>query len=146
MHLNPNDLTGMFQTHKSNSCLMKLKIVETWKRVHSLIGDGDLNLHPRFNGDGGNLLHYMSRAEKVDNPLVNTEFKSVTRVGTFTTWRFSGCDVKNFSGHSHRSLHPQPLKIVSIYPHKRVSSYNNTCTHIILHFPEINRTSILVLI
>lgn len=59
------------------------------KRVHSLIGNGDLNFHTRFNGDGGNLLHYIGRAEKVDNSLVDTEFKSVPCVGTYNKKRMN---------------------------------------------------------
>nr|ACU14611.1 unknown [Glycine max] len=75
----------------------------------SSICNGHLNLDTGFNCDRGYLLNHIRGTVEVNDSFVYTQLKSVSCVGAFTTGGFSGGDVKNFSWHPNRSLHPEML-------------------------------------
>ena len=73
------------------------------------VGNSYFHLHTRLNRNGGNLLNNIWGAKQVDNTLVDTKFKSIPSVGTFTTRGLPGGDVQNLGGDSHWALNPQHL-------------------------------------
>lgn len=50
--------------------------------MHLGISNCNLNLHTRFNGNGGDLFHYIRRTEKVDYTFVDPQLKSIPCVST----------------------------------------------------------------
>ena len=45
------------------------------------VSDGDLDLHTRFDGDGGDLLDDLGGRVKVDHALVDAHLEAVPRLG-----------------------------------------------------------------
>merc|ERR1712146_346889 len=71
--------------------------------------DRHLNLDTRLNGDARDLLHDISGAEEIDEPLVDTQLVAIPRVGTLTTWRLARRQVQALCRHAHRALHLETL-------------------------------------
>ena len=56
----------------------------------SVVGNGDLNLDARLDGDGGNLLHSGGWADEIDQTLVNAELVAIPCLGTLTARSHAG--------------------------------------------------------
>merc|ERR1712198_32661 len=68
------------------------------------VGDGNLDLDARFDGDGGDLLDNLRRRVKIDDALVDTHLEPVPSFGTFTTGGLTRGDSQGLGRHSHGSL------------------------------------------
>ena len=67
-------------------------------RSRRLVGDdGHLDLDARFDGDGRDLLHDVSRGVQIDQTLVNAHLESIPGVGTFTARRLANRQAKRWS-------------------------------------------------
>ena len=77
--------------------------------------DCHLNLDARLNGDARDLLHDISGAEEIDEPLVDTQLVAIPRVGTLTTWRLARRQVQGLCRHTHRALHLHTQTIIYYY-------------------------------
>ena len=51
------------------------------QEIRNLISNSDFHLHTRFYGNGGDLLHNIRRAKKINNSLMDPKFKSIPSIG-----------------------------------------------------------------
>jgi hypothetical protein len=65
-----------------------------------LVVDDDSDVNTGLNDDGGELLDNLGRRVKVNQSFVDSHLVSVPRVGTLTTRRLAGGDLKNLGGKS----------------------------------------------
>merc|ERR1719365_99068 len=76
--------------------------------------NGHLNIDTRLDGDGGDLLHHVTRGVKVHNTFVDTHLKSVPGVGTLTVGRLTGGDPKHLGRQTGGSAHVEALLLGSL--------------------------------
>merc|ERR1711863_77969 len=73
------------------------------------VGDGDLDLHTWFDGDGGDLLDDLGGRVQVDDPLVDPHLEAIPGLGTLTARSLTGGDPQGLGGHPHGALDLQLL-------------------------------------
>lgn len=84
-------------------------VIERQVSWHLRVSNCDLNLNPWFDGDGGDLLHNIWWAEKINNSLVNTKLKSVPCVCSCWISKYWN----NFSARSSISMNSKKRSNVS---------------------------------
>merc|ERR1712141_769551 len=68
------------------------------------VGDGDLNLHTWFDGDGGDLLDDLGGRVQVDDALVDPHLEAIPGLGTLTARGLTGRDPQGLVGHANGAL------------------------------------------
>merc|ERR1712038_462148 len=68
------------------------------------VGDGDLDLHTWFDGDGGDLLDDLGGRVQVDDPLVVPHLETIPGLGTLSARSLTGGDSQGLGGHPDGSL------------------------------------------
>ena len=69
------------------------------------IGDCDLDLNPRLNRDGRDLLHDLRGRVQVDDALVDAHLEAVPCLGTLTARRLARCNAQYLCGEAHGTGH-----------------------------------------
>ena len=77
------------------------------------VGDGDLDVHPRLNGDGGDLLDDLRRRVEIDETLVDAHLETIPRVGTLTARGLAGGDPELLGREADRALDLEVLVLGS---------------------------------
>ena len=83
-------------------------------RTDLSVGNGDLNLYSRFNGNGGDLLDDLRWRVKIDDTLMDAHLEAIPSLGTFTARSFTGGDPQGFGGHPDGSLNFEFLVLGSL--------------------------------
>ena len=96
-------MTG-FNILKSGCFYCRFKINQSLS-----IGNGDLNLHTGFDGDGGDLLDDLRWRMQINDTLMDAHLETIPSLGTFTARCLPGGDAKGFSWHPDGSLDLQVL-------------------------------------
>ena len=73
------------------------------------VRDGHLDLDPRLDRDGGDLLDDLRRRVQVDEALVDAHLEPVPGVGTLTARRLAGGDAERLGRQPDRALNLEPL-------------------------------------
>mmetsp|Transcript_12140 Transcript_12140/g.39616 ORF Transcript_12140/g.39616 Transcript_12140/m.39616 type:complete len:230 (-) Transcript_12140:14-703(-) len=73
------------------------------------VRDGHLDLDPRLDRDGGDLLDDLRRRVQVDEALVDAHLEPVPGVGTLTARRLAGGDAERLGRQPDRALDLEPL-------------------------------------
>ena len=73
------------------------------------VGDGDLNLDSRLDGDGSDLLHDLGGGVQVQDALVDAHLEAVPGVGSLTAGRLAGHDLELLGGQAHGAGHLELL-------------------------------------
>lgn len=77
------------------------------------ISNGYLYLYTRLNGDGGNLLDYLSRRLEINQSLVDPHLKTVPGFGALTAWGLAGGNLEHLGWHPNWTLHLESLLLCS---------------------------------
>ncbi len=67
------------------------------------LGEADIDHDAWLDLEAGDLLDLLNRAVQVNHSLVQSEFKSVPGIATFTTWGLPGSDPHSLRWDSHWS-------------------------------------------
>lgn len=89
--------------------------------------NGHLNLYSRFNGDGSNLLHHLSRSLQIDQALVNAHLKPIPGLGPLAIGSFTGGNAQNLGGHAHWAL---DLELLLLGPTDQVRTHLLQIAHV----------------
>jgi len=76
--------------------------------------DGDLNIHSRLDGDGGDALHDLRGRLEVDDTLVDAHLETIPGLGTLTTRSPAGGDAKSLGGHTDRTTDGELLSLGAV--------------------------------
>jgi len=76
--------------------------------------DGDLNVHIRLDGDGGDLLHDLAGRLEVDDALVDAHLETIPGLGTLTARSPAGGDAEALGGHTDRTTDGELLGLGAV--------------------------------
>ena len=72
------------ELHARRSHTTRARVVQIGRTQASSSQDGDISVHPRLNGDGGDLLNLVGRGVEIHEALVDAQLVPIPRVGSCT--------------------------------------------------------------